>query len=100
RTVLKLCQMTNAVFSNKNTMAPMGSFGSSESFHQMTGKLPSVATHDWLAPRQRPLLICTERCYQHQPSAAAASDVSQADEADSTESLGFLPKDLMSLKVR
>ncbi|MEW9922484.1 hypothetical protein AB2B41_23050, partial [Marimonas sp. MJW-29] len=39
----------------------LGSFGSSESFHQMTGKLLSAATHVWLAARQSPLLRCNDR---------------------------------------
>ena len=62
-------------------MNTSGSFGSSEAFHHMTGKLPSAATDDWLAPRQRPLLTCTERYFQQQPSAAAASDVSHTDKS-------------------
>ena len=60
-------------------MTATGSFGSSESFHQMIEKLLSAATHVWLAARQRPLLRRNARSCQHRPLLLIPSDVSEAD---------------------
>ena len=67
--------------------AALGSSRSSERFAQMSAKRLIPVTWRWSAAKQGPLLICTDRSYQHRPSAAVTSDVSDADKT----AIGLVP---------